>query len=419
MLQCLARRSPKETGQLNKQPETRRNDRPTVLILVEYYTPAYKAGGPIRTISNMVDRIGEDVSFKIITKDRDFEDTRSFANAVVNKWHTVGNAQVLYLSPDRMTISSLRGVLNATEHDVLYINSFFNILLSICPMLLRKLRLIPRRPVVLAPRGEFSPGALNLKYPKKRLFIWIGNVLRLYSGITWQASSEMERKDIERWFPSPLKTRRYGSCVHIALNISPAYSLPDNKGAPVPKTPGSLNIIFLSRISPKKNLDYALNVLKELRGTVTFDIYGPIGRDKEYWETCNRIIAELPSNVTVNYKGAIKQNEVRDTFSRYHVFLFPTRGENFGHVIMESLSAGCPVILSDQTPWRDLEEKGVGWDIPLSQPEKFRSVLEQLIEMGEDEFNVYSQHAIKHAIEAANDSNVLEQNRQLFLQAQS
>lgn len=229
----------------------------------------------------------------------------------------------------------------------------------------------------------------------------------------------MERKDIERWFPCPLKTWRYGSRVHIALNLSPACSLPENKGAPVRKTSGSLNIIFLSRITAKKNLDYALNVLKELRGTVTFDIYGPIDRDKKYWETCNRIIAELPNNVTVNYKGAIKQNEVRDTFSRYHVFLFPTRGENFGHVIMESLSAGCPVILSDQTPWRDLEEKGVGWDIPLSQPEKFRTVLEQLIEMDEDEFNVYSQHTIKHAIEAANDSNVLEQNRQLFLQAQS
>lgn len=404
---------------MNEQPEPRRSDRPTVLILVEYYTPAYKGGGPIRTISNIVNRIGEDISFKILTKDRDFEDARPFANVVVNKWHTVGNAQVLYLSPDRMTISSLRGVLNATEYDVLYINSFFSPLFSICPMLLRKLRLIPRRPVVLAPRGEFSPGALNLKYPKKRLFIWIGNVLRLYSGITWQASSEMEQKDIERWFPCPLKARRGGSRVQIALALSPACSLPENKGAPVRKTSGSLNIIFLSRITAMKNLDYALNVLKELRGTVTFDIYGPIDRDKEYWEACNRIIAELPSNVTVNYKGAVKQNEVRDTFSQYHVFLFPTRGENFGHVIMESLSAGCPVILSDQTPWRDLEEKGVGWDIPLSHPEKFRSVLEQLIEMGEDEFNVHAQHAVMHAFKAANDRNVLEQNLQLFLQAQS
>ena len=397
----------------------RRRDKPSVLTLTEYYTPAYKFGGPIRTISNIVDRIGEEVSFKIITKDRDFEDPRPFANIVVNEWQTVGNAQVLYLSPDRMTVSSLRGVLNATEHDVLYINSFFDPLFSICPILLRKLRLVQRKPVILAPRGEFSPGALSLKYPKKRFFIWIGNLLRLYKGIIWQASSEMERRDIERWFPCPRQAQGGGSRVQIAPNPSPACSLSEHKGVPVEKTSGSLNVIFLSRITAKKNLDYALNLIKDLRGKIRFDIYGPIDRDKEYWEECKRIIAEMPSNVAVDYKGAVEHDQVRETFSRYHVFLFPTRGENFGHVIMESLSAGCPVILSDQTPWRDLEEKGVGWDISLSHPEKFRSAMEQLIEMDKDEFNVHARHAMKYAFEAANDRTVLAENRRLFLQALS
>jgi glycosyltransferase involved in cell wall biosynthesis len=43
---------------------------------------------------------------------------------------------------------------------------------------------------------------------------------------------------------------------------------------------------------------------------------------------------------------------VPGVFRQYDLFVFPTRGENFGHVIIESLSVGTPVLLSDRTPWR-------------------------------------------------------------------
>jgi glycosyltransferase involved in cell wall biosynthesis len=53
----------------------------------------------------------------------------------------------------------------------------------------------------------------------------------------------------------------------------------------------------------------------------------------------------------VQYRGPIAPDEVSNTFARYDLFVFPTQGENFGHVIFEALRAGTPVLLSDRTPW--------------------------------------------------------------------
>ncbi|MFC1490933.1 group 1 family glycosyltransferase, partial [Candidatus Latescibacterota bacterium] len=67
-----------------------------------------------------------------------------FPDIVSNVWQKVGNAQVIYMSPDKITVGNLRKIINATDHDILFINSFFNPFFSIYPLLLRKLRLIKK-----------------------------------------------------------------------------------------------------------------------------------------------------------------------------------------------------------------------------------------------------------------------------------
>ena len=94
--------------------------------------------------------------------------------------------------------------------------------------------------------------------------------------------------------------------------------------------------------------------------------------------------------------------------------LFPTFGENFGHVIFEALAAGCPILLSDQTPWRGLKEKGCGWDFPLSDHGAFRRCLQQCVDMDAGSFNRLSHGARECALDYAHNSGGLEQNRELF-----
>ncbi|MEM5611233.1 glycosyltransferase [Bacillus thuringiensis] len=147
----------------------------------------------------------------------------------------------------------------------------------------------------------------------------------------------------------------------------------------------------------KKNLKGALTFLKGITGNITFDIYGPI-ENQNYWSACRNIIESLPNNVQVNYMGQVNNNKVHPLFSNYNAFLFPTFGENYGHVIVESLLAGCPVIISDQTPWKNLKNEGAGWTIPLEKEETFISALNDIVHMDSEEFQKLSRSASKYAM---------------------
>jgi glycosyltransferase involved in cell wall biosynthesis len=178
------------------------------------------------------------------------------------------------------------------------------------------------------------------------------------------------------------------------------------------KAKGSLRIVFLSRIGPVKNLLFALQILPSLVGDVVFDIYGPIDQ-KSYWAACEKTIVSLPAQVKVNYKGPVHYSDVAATLSRYHFLLLPTTGENFGHVIVEALSVGCPVIISDCTRWRNLQARAAGWDLPLSDRSHWSAVLQHCIEMGDAEYRSLSEGAQRVAKEQ-DSSHAIASTLQLF-----
>ena len=136
-----------------------------------------------------------------------------------------------------------------------------------------------------------------------------------------------------------------------------------------------------------------------------------------YWSECDAILATLPSTVTATYRGEVEPRDVRRVFAQYHLFLFPTLSENFGHVILEALAAGCPVLLSDTTPWRGLSERRAGWDLPLTAPERFVSVLQQVVSMDDTEHRQWSEGASALAHVVANDENAVSASRLLLARA--
>jgi glycosyltransferase involved in cell wall biosynthesis len=290
--------------------------------------------------------------------------------------------------------------------DVLYLNSCFSPAFTILPLVLRRLGRIPRVPVVVAPRGELSEGALSLKRGKKVAFLRAVRVAGLYRGVLWQASSELEAAEVRRWFGA-------GARVMVAGDLR---ERPPAPRPPAPKRPGELRAAFLSRITGKKNLAGALEMLAGVRGEVRFTIYGP-AEDAAYWGECQARIAALPPNVRVDYAGPLRPEEVADALAAHHLLLFPTLGENFGHVILEALVAGIPVLTSDRTPWDGLEAAGAGWTVPLEQPERFRALLQAYADAGMEEHARRSAAARAHGEAVARDEAVLEANRALFRRA--
>ena len=241
---------------------------------------------------------------------------------------------------------------------------------------------------------------------KKRAYIAVARLLGLYRGVIWQAASASEEQDIRR---------AVGNQAHVLV----APTLPDPvrqvaEAAPWPeKVSGELRVLFLSRISPMKNLQGAVSLLNGLPGQIRFDIFGPVG-DARYWQECRERAAGLPPNITVAYHGALPHDQVESVFAAHDLLLLPTFGESFGHVVIKSLRAGCPVLLSDLTPWRGLEAAGAGWDLPLDNPGAFQSALAKCVAMGPDEYRAFRRSARAFAFRAFDAAEALEANRALF-----
>ncbi|WP_232292601.1 hypothetical protein [Bacillus thuringiensis] len=134
-----------------------------ILILAPYYLPGFKGGGPIRSISNLVHTLGNELNFKIITSNRDLGDSIAYEKAQNEVWTKVGLAEVYYVTPEKFNFRYLRKIIQSTQYDFIYLNSFFNTNFSVIPILLRRMGIIPYKPIIVAPRGEFSPGALKIK----------------------------------------------------------------------------------------------------------------------------------------------------------------------------------------------------------------------------------------------------------------
>jgi glycosyltransferase involved in cell wall biosynthesis len=381
--------------------------KPTILICIGHYLPGYKSGGPLRSIVNLVDHLQDDFDFRILTTDRDLGDSGTYTDIVPNTWNVVGPARVYYATPGTITLRGLARVIRDTPHDLLYINSFFSPRFSILPVLARRLGLIPHRPVVLAPRGEFSEGALCLKSWKKRAYLAFAKVFGLHSGITWQASSSYEAADIRREVGLTI------GAIHVATDLPGRVSgeAPDVTDH---ETNAPLRIIFLSRISPKKNLHYALDVLCKVQVPISLNIYGPV-EDEAYWRQCEAHIAQSPVHIDITYRGSVMPAQVAETMRNHDLFFLPTRGENYGHVIAEALSVGTPVLISDTTPWRDLQSRGLGCDLPLSDLNGFAAYIERMAQLNRDE-KATLRVKVKNAVMAMQEeSSGVHDNRSMFL----
>ena len=115
---------------------------------------------------NMVDHLGDEFQFKVLTTDRDFGETEPYPEVSLGFWQSVGKAKVLYLPPQERSLKVMRSLICATKHDVLYLNSFFSPAFTVKPLLLRRLGLIPASPVVPAPRGNFPRRPWHSSVPK-------------------------------------------------------------------------------------------------------------------------------------------------------------------------------------------------------------------------------------------------------------
>lgn len=374
-----------------------------VLIFIDWYLPGYKAGGPIQSVANLVAHLKDEYDFSIITRDADYCETRPYPNVKSNEWNVLPDGtKVYYFSQSNLTRNNVRLLIRQTEFDFVYLNGMYSLYFTLIPLLF--LRKKKNKQIVVAARGMLSKGSLGVKKIKKQFFITAVKTLRLFDKVIFHATTEIEKSEIISVFGE-------NSNIKIAANLpqlNTITSFPIRK-----KEDTSVRIVNIARIAPEKNLLFALTILKNVKSNIIFDFYGPV-YNQEYWNECKLVLDKLPQNVKAQYKGSIESDTVTEFLKSYHFMFMPTTGENFGHIILQAMSVACPVIISDQTPWKQLKEKKIGWDISLDKFSDFVEVIDFTASMDQHNYDTMSKASFDYAQKYIKNPKNIEQNRALF-----
>lgn len=374
------------------------SDKLNILIFIDWFTPGFKAGGPIKSVSNIVKSLHTNFNFYIITSDRDIDDNQPYPNVELNKWLQKEHYTIAYLSENNRK-NFITNAIKKQNFNAYYFNSLYSKSYTLEPFQLVK-KIKPKSNVIIAPRGMLGKGALKIKPLKKKAFLAITKTTGFFKNVTWHATDMEETEDIKL---------AYGNKVNIFQ--SPNISILAIKENFIEKKQNELKLVFFSRISSKKNLIYALQILTKVSSNIELDVYGSI-EDVAYWEKCKQYIKE--NNLNVKYRGKLNPAQVQETLTNYHFLFFPTIHENFGHVIVEALSSGCGLIISTNTPWRDLNRNRVGWDIDLDKPEEYVKVLQNCLAMNNEEFNTYRTNCYNYIKSETEKLNAVEQTSKMF-----
>lgn len=364
-----------------------------ILILAGRYLPGYKDGGPLRTLINLTDALGDEYEFYIACFDRDQGDTQPYTDIERDTWNKVGKAKVWYVQPGGFTKKLLLNL--AEDKDIIYLTSFYAEY-GYKTLLLKKEKKI-QSPVVIASMGVFSKEALAQKSLKKNVFIAGCKMLHLFNEITWSVTSELEAEDVKRVMGEKSK--------YIVAEDLPRTQVPGR----TKKWEKTIKICFLSRICEHKGLDILIDALLQIQGyNIEFSIFGPI-QEKEYWNTCEEKLKQI--EISWTYKGDVPSEEVQSVLSTQDILVLPTKSENYGHVVFEALSVGCIPIISDRTPWSLVESWNAGYVVSRTQ-EAFSRALTEYLSI--EDKNEMVDHAVELAKYKVEQSKMKTGYREIF-----
>jgi glycosyltransferase involved in cell wall biosynthesis len=327
-----------------------------VLIIYDYYLPAYKAGGPVQSLVNLVELMGDELDIFVLTGSTDIHEKSPLPGIVMDEWVQVGKAKVFYASGKSLAV--VDEAVAFTDPDVIYLSGMFSLYYMVYPVL----KYTGKRKLILAPRGMLAPGALKIKKWKKKPYLQMLRSLNLASRVVFHATKDNEASEIRKVFGSGARIVSAGNIPFVPVKKKP-------EAAYIEET---LHLYTVSRISPEKNILYVVEMLRcgGFTRPVCLHLIGN-PENRLYTDRCMNLVQQLPAEVSVEWLGHLESPAIAERISGYHVFVLPTLGENFGHAIYEALGAGKPVIISDQTPWHELEETRAGFELALDTPDEW------------------------------------------------
>ena len=337
------------------------------------------------------------MNFKIFCSNGDLDGTINEGVAFDEWCDYNSHTQVWYASKKKQSISVLKREMSNTGADVLFVIGIYGWRFNMVPLLFG-----PARLKIISVRGMLHPGALSQKPLKKKIYLAIWKLAGIHRRYIFHATDEQERDYIHQVFGKK-------ATVLIAGNYPGVLPIQQV----VQKIPGELRMVSIALISPMKNIALVLDALATCKQQVIYDIYGPV-KDEGYWQDCLVKIGMLPPNITVRYQGVLAPSKIASALSAYHVFILPSRSENFGHAIYEALSAGRPVITSHHTPFNGLYEQQAGRNIGVEDLPEISRAIAFFAEMDGAAFEKWNSGANKYSKKCIDPAQLKMQYDRLF-----
>lgn len=371
-------------------------------IITEYFHPFSDAGGPIRSIENILILFKSSFNISVLTSNQDYKGKilpQGIKSNIVQLEPKSGY-NTYYISNTLKGLITLHN--NIKYSDTVYINGIFKPALNLIPI-------IKSSKLIIAPRGMLQKPLLQQKGLQKKLYLSILKFIFFFKKVKWHATTEQEEFEI-------LNVFGIKADIKIISNIPVSPNLAVKSSS---KESYCLTLVYFGLIVENKGLLTLLQTLKYLDLSISLDIYGSI-KDQSYWTKCLQEINTNNSKAIFNYLGHANPSDSQTILTKYDALVLLTKGENFGHSIFESLSVGTPVIISNKTPWKFSNEPNPpGWLVNIERENQencseLTDILTKLYYMNNEDYTQSSIAAHQYAIDFYNSHDFKKQYTDLF-----
>lgn len=242
---------------------------------------------------------------------------------------------------------------------IIHIHGWWNLVSVLSCWIARYYRI----PVVLSPRGMLTSYTQNNRnsFAKKLIHNLIGKQLLQYCQI--HATSEQEKEDILKIV--------IPKGISVIPNLVSNGAGDSNNKLRIPEIENPIitspfedktlfKLIFLSRIEEKKGLDVLFESLKLLDFNWLLTIAG--SGEGNYIDSLKAKAEKLKIDKQIIWVGQVTDQNKFNLMAEHDLLTLPSYNENFGNVIIESLSVGTAVLVSDHVGLSDyVDEQELGW----------------------------------------------------------
>lgn len=345
-----------------------------ILQITAAYKPAYIYGGPTMSVAKLCENLV--LYQKLAANNKDTFEIEVFTttangetelNVIPNESTIVDDVKVTYfkrLTKDHTHFSpallwALRGeILRFAQNDqslIIHIHAWWN-LVSLFSCAIAKWYNVP---IILTPRGMLTAYTSTNRnsFAKKVIHKILGKSLLKYCHI--HATSEKEKIDIQS-IVNPKSITIIPNLVELSNN--PKQHSREQQTISKPRL---FQMIYLSRIEEKKGLELLFDALKNLPFSYSLTIAG--SGEEKYVESLKTNAERLEISNRINWVGQVEKDDKFNLLADHDLLVLTSYNENFANVVIESLSVGTPVLLSNEVGLADyVAEKKLGWITDLT-----------------------------------------------------